>query len=203
MIMPALRKALLRVLLSIGLAGTVFIAALVISAKLDPVPSRTFTHSDGTYDHYVGWDNDQLLQMYPDGRTRRQVIDPIPVMITSNEWANLYIVYMLGLGSIHGVSGEAYIIDREGICLWRHEFHGMLGDLFTYNCWWLQLADVDGDGRAEVVVTFEDNEEYICWSNERALRTAGRHQLIERLDGKQTPVDVKTLPRWRRIRFWL
>jgi len=33
--------------------------------------------------------------------------------------------------------------------------------------------------------------------------TWARHTWVERLDGKQTPVDVRSLSRWRRLRFGL
>jgi len=201
--MATLRKVLLWVGIVFGVSVVVFIAALIISARLDPVPSCVFSHNQGTFDYYFGWEDAELLEMYPDGRAKREVVEPIAVKIASNEWANLYIVYTLGMGRIYGVDGEAYIVDQNGNCLWRCCFDGMLEDFCHHECWWIVLADVDGDGRAEVIVCEHENEEGLSWTDERALKTIARHMRIERLDGKQTEVDQKTLPRWRKIRFFL
>ncbi|MBM4164531.1 MAG: LamG domain-containing protein [Lentisphaerae bacterium] len=189
-----------------GLAGVTaaviaLLAALWVSARADPVPTRRFTYRDGTFDYYFGWENADLLVMYPNGNVQRETVAAIPVQIATNEWADLFIVYTLGNGRIYGVSGEASIVDRTGRCLWIGTINGMLEDFFKPDCWWLRLADVDGDGRAEAVVTSAENEEGETWTKERCLKTVAVHTQIERLDGKQTPVDARSLSRWRRLRF--
>lgn len=189
-----------------GLAGltavvVALLGALWISSLADPVPSRRFTYRDGTFDYYFGWENADLLAMYPNGNVQRETVEAIPVQIATNEWADLFIVYTLGNGRIYGVSGEASIVDRTGRCLWIGTINGMMEDLFKPDCWWLRLADVDGDGRAEAVVTIAENEEGETWTKERCLKTVTVHTQIERLDGKQTPVDAQSLSRWRRLRF--
>lgn len=189
-----------------GLAGVTaaviaLLAALWISALADPVPSRRFTYRDGTFDYYFGWENADLLVMYPNGNVQRETVAAIPVQIATNEWADLFIVYTLGNGRIYGVSGEASIVDRTGRCLWIGTINGMMEDFFKPDCWWLRLADVDGDGWAEAVVTIAENEEGETWTKERCLKTVTVHTQIERLDGKQTPVDAQSLSRWRRLRF--
>jgi hypothetical protein len=199
-----LRKFRRPALWGLAVPGVALLAALWISALADLVPSRRFTYRDGTYDHFFGWENADLLEMYPDGRVQRKTVTPIPVQIATNEWADLYIVYMFGLGRIHGIDGEAYIMDRTGKRLWARPFDGMLEDGFSHSdCWWLWLADVDGDGRAEAITIIDENEESESWTGERCLKTVAQHTWVERLDGKQTSVDVRSLPRWRRQRFGL
>lgn len=189
-----------------GLAGVMaavvaLLAALWVSALADPVPSRRFTYRDGTLCRPGEWTYEDMLGINPDTDGCDHTIKIIPVRIAANEWADLVIIYELGNGSIAGIFGVARVFDRTGECLWSSTFEGLLEDLFKPDCWWLRLADVDGDGRAEAVVTIAENEEGETWTKERCLKTVAVHTQIERLDGKQTPVDAQSLSRWRRLRF--
>lgn len=200
-ILRKFRRFALWALAGVAAAGVALLAALWISAQADPVPSRRFTYRDGTFVSYFGWNKADLLAMYPDGRAQRGNVTAIPVQIAANEWADLHIVYTLGNGRIYGVDGEAYIVDRTGKRLWSRPFDGLLEDPSHPDCWWLRLADVDGDGRAEVIMSINKNEEDETRTKEHCLKTVAQHTWIERLDGKWTPVDACLLSRWRRLRF--
>lgn len=197
------KRLVLRGIAVVAALGVALICALWISNMTDPVRSRRFTYRDGTFDYFYGWEDEELVAAYPDGRAKHEVVRPIPVQIATHAWADLRIVYRAGNGSIYGVCGEASIVDRQGNCLWRCEFDGLDEDLFAPDSWSLLLADVDADGLVEAVTTVCENVEGETWTGERCLKTVAVTKRVERLDGKMTPVDAGSLSLWRRFRFGL